>query len=90
MAMKVLKSKLYELEKRQQEARMEEIKGVRKQIDFGSQIRSYVLHPYKMAKDLRTDHETSAVDEVLDGDIDEFIESYLLSDENRGKENVNI
>ena len=90
MAMKVLKSKLYELEKRQQEARMEEIKGVRKQIDFGSQIRSYVLHPYKMAKDLRTDHETSAVDEVLDGDIDEFIESYLLSDDNRGKENVNI
>ena len=89
MAFKVLKSKLYEMEKRQQEERLAEIKGERKKIEFGSQIRSYVLHPYKMVKDLRTDHETSSVDEVLDGEIDEFIEAYLLSDENRGKENTN-
>ncbi len=86
MALKVLKSKLYELQKREQDERLAEIAGDRKRIEFGSQIRSYVLHPYKMIKDLRTDYETSSVDEVLDGGIDGFIEAYLLSDENRAKE----
>lgn len=83
-AMKLLKAKLYELERQAQNERMEEIKGERQKIDFGSQIRSYVMQPYQMVKDLRTGHESSGVDAVLDGDLDPFIESYLLSDENRG------
>lgn len=82
-AMKILKSKLYEVQKLQQDQKMEEVKGQRKKIDFGSQIRSYVLQPYQMVKDLRTDFETSATAAVLDGEIDPLIESYLLSDLNR-------
>lgn len=81
-AMKILKAKLYELEHRKQAEQLSSIEGERKKIDFGSQIRSYVLQPYQMIKDLRTDYETSSVDAVLDGDIDQFIESYLLSAEN--------
>lgn len=77
-AMKMLKSKLLELEIRKQEEKMTEIKGERKKIDFGSQIRSYVMHPYQMVKDARSGHETSQVDAVLDGDIDQFIEAYLM------------
>lgn len=83
-AMKILKAKLYELEQQKQLERMDELKGERKKIDFGSQIRSYVLHPYRMVKDLRTEYETSDADGVLDGDLDPFIESYLLSDFNEG------
>jgi peptide chain release factor 2 len=83
MAMKILKAKLYELEKRQQDEKIKTVQGERKKIDFGSQIRSYVMQPYQLIKDLRTDYETSSVNEVLDGDIDQFIESYLLSDYNR-------
>lgn len=82
-AMKILKSKLYELQKEKQDQKLTEIKGERKKIDFGSQIRSYVLQPYRMIKDVRTNYETSSVDEVLDGAIDKFIEAYLLSDENK-------
>lgn len=82
-AMKVLKAKLYELQRLQQAEKLEDLKGERLQINFGSQIRSYVLHPYKMVKDLRTGYETSNVEAVLDGELDEFIESYLLSDQNR-------
>ncbi len=78
-AMKMLKSKLHELYKNQQSQKMEEIKGVRLESAFGSQIRSYVLQPYQMIKDLRTDCETSDVKGVLDGEIDQFIEAYLLS-----------
>ena len=81
-AMKVLKMKLYELESLAQDEKLQQIQGERKQIDFGSQIRSYVLQPYQLIKDLRTDYETSSVDDVLDGNIDPFIESYLLSGEN--------
>ena len=83
MAMKVLKAKLFELEQRAQEEKLAGIKGERKKIEFGSQIRSYVLHPYRLVKDLRTDYETSATDDVLDGALDGFIEAYLLSDSNR-------
>lgn len=79
MAMKILKAKVYEIEKAKQEELIDDVKGDRKKIDFGSQIRSYVMQPYQMVKDLRTSHETSNVDAVLDGDIDQFIESYLLS-----------
>ena len=83
-AMKILKAKLYELEKQAQNERIQEVKGERKKIDFGSQIRSYVMQPYQLVKDLRTSYETSSVDAVLDGDIDDFIEAYLLSPENQG------
>lgn len=81
--MKVLKAKIYDLEQRKQMEKIDSIKGERKKIEFGSQIRSYVLHPYKMIKDLRTDHETSDTISVLDGDLDPFIEAYLMSAENR-------
>jgi len=81
-AMKVLKAKLYEHERIQRDEKMQQVKGERKKIDFGSQIRSYVMQPYQMVKDLRTGHETSAVDDVLDGSLDGFIESYLLSEFN--------
>lgn len=81
-AMKILKSKLFELEQQAQNSKLKQIQGERKQIDFGSQIRSYVLQPYQLIKDLRTDYETSSVDAVLDGALDPFIESYLLSDQN--------
>lgn len=81
-AMKILKAKLYELERIKQQDQITKIEGERKKIDFGSQIRSYVLQPYQMIKDLRTDYESSDVHGILDGDIDKFIESYLMSDEN--------
>lgn len=77
-AMKILKAKLVERERQIQAEKMAEIKGERKKIEFGSQIRSYVLHPYQMVKDLRTDHETSQAQAVLDGDLDPFIEAYLM------------
>lgn len=82
-AMKMLKSKLYELMIEEQAEKIENLKGERKKIDFGSQIRSYVLHPYQMVKDLRTNHETSNTEAILDGEIDGFIESYLNSDLNK-------
>lgn len=78
-AMKILKAKLYELQRQQQDEKMRAIQGERKSVDFGSQIRSYVLQPYKLVKDLRTDYETSDTDGVLDGEIDPFIEAYLMS-----------
>lgn len=78
-AFKILKAKLYELEQQKQAEQLGEIQGERKKIDYGSQIRSYVLHPYRMVKDLRTGAETSDADAVLDGKIDKFIEAYLLS-----------
>lgn len=78
-AMKLLKAKIYELERAQQEERMDTIKGERKKIEWGSQIRSYVMQPYQMVKDLRTEYESSDVDKILDGSIDKFIEAYLLS-----------
>ena len=76
-AMKMLKAKLYELERRKQEEKAHVAYGDKKKIEWGSQIRSYVLHPYKMVKDHRTDQQTSSADKVLDGDLDQFIEAYL-------------
>jgi len=78
-AMKQLKSKLYELEVRRKSEEAEAISGEKKEIGWGSQIRSYVLHPYRMVKDHRTSFETSNTDAVLDGELDNFIEAYLLS-----------
>ena len=76
-ALKVLKNKLLMKKIEEQEQELNKIKGTQNNIDFGSQIRSYVLHPYSMVKDHRTGTETSNVDKVLDGDIDEFIEANL-------------
>ena len=79
MAMKVLKSRLYELELQRKSEKLDEVNKTKKQIAWGSQIRSYILHPYKMIKDHRTNMEVGNVDKVLDGDIDSFIEAYLIS-----------
>jgi peptide chain release factor 2 len=77
MAMKVLQSRLYELERLKQDERIAAKQGEKKEIGWGSQIRSYVLHPYQMAKDHRTDLEVGNVDAVLDGNLDRFAEAYL-------------
>jgi peptide chain release factor 2 len=84
MAMKILRARLYELEMEKQREKMAELTKGKKDISFGSQIRSYVLHPYNMVKDLRTNCETSNTSAVLDGDIDQFIESYLRAVPYRG------
>lgn len=78
-AMRILKSHLYELELRRREEEKAKIEGAKKKIEWGSQIRNYVLHPYKLVKDLRTGQETSDVGAVLDGGLDDFIKAYLLS-----------
>jgi peptide chain release factor 2 len=78
MAMKILKSRLYELEIVKQKEKMESYHKTKKDIGFGSQIRSYVLHPYRLVKDHRTNVEIGNADAVLDGDIDPFIEAYLM------------
>ncbi len=78
VAMKILRARLYELEKQKQREKLEELYSTKKEIGWGNQIRSYVLHPYKMVKDHRTGFETGNVEAVLDGEIDEFIKSYLL------------
>jgi peptide chain release factor 2 len=77
-AMRMLKSQLYEIELRKKQEAQAEIEGNKKKIEWGSQIRSYVLHPYKLVKDLRTGHETSNTQAVLDGELDDFIKSYLM------------
>lgn len=81
-ALEILKNKLYQLELKKQEKEIESIKGKKMDINFGSQIRSYIMHPYSLVKDHRTDVETSNVDKVLDGDIDLFINSILKGDKN--------
>ncbi len=78
MAMKILKSRLYDLEIEKQKEKMETYHKTKKDIAWGSQIRSYVLHPYRMVKDHRTNVEVGNADAVLDGDIDQFIQAYLL------------
>ena len=78
MAMKILRSRLYELEIEKQKEKMEVYHKTKKDIAWGSQIRSYVLHPYRMVKDHRTGVEVGNADAVLDGDIDQFIQAYLL------------
>jgi peptide chain release factor 2 len=77
-ALQLLKSQLYEIEMRKKNAAIAEIEAGKKKIEWGSQIRNYVFHPYKLVKDLRTSHETSNVQAVMDGDIDEFIKSFLM------------
>lgn len=77
-AMRLLKSMLYEMELQKQREKQAEIEGKKMKIEWGSQIRNYVLHPYKLVKDVRTSHETSDAQGVLDGDIHEFIKAYLM------------
>ncbi len=77
-AMKLLKARLYELEKKKKLEKIEKLEDMKSEIAWGNQIRSYVLHPYKMVKDLRTRMETGDVDRVLDGDLDDFIRASLL------------
>ena len=79
IAMKMLKSKLVEIAEREQKEKIEDIKGVQMEIGWGSQIRSYVFHPYSMVKDHRTNYETGNTGAVMDGDIDGFINAYLTA-----------
>ena len=78
-AMKMLKSKLIEIAEREQKEKIEDLKGVQLEIGWGSQIRSYVFHPYTMVKDHRTNYEIGNINAVMDGDIDGFINAYLVA-----------
>ncbi len=77
-AIQMLKSRLYQVEVEKKNVEKAEIESTKKKIDFGSQIRNYVLHPYKLVKDTRTNHERSDVQNVLDGEINDFIKAYLM------------
>lgn len=77
-AMRILRSHLYEIELRKRMEKKAEIEGQKKKIEWGSQIRNYVLHPYKLVKDLRTNFETGNTQAVLDGDLNDFIKAYLM------------
>lgn len=79
MALKILKARLYEKERKEKEEKLRELHNSKKEIAWGSQIRSYILHPYKMVKDHRTNKVIYQVDRVLDGEIDEFMKAYLLN-----------
>jgi len=83
-AMRILRARLFERAKREKEEEMEKIQGQKKEIAWGSQIRSYVLQPYRLVKDHRTGHESGNVDAVLDGDLDDFIQTYLLGRRDEG------
>jgi peptide chain release factor 2 len=83
-ALKMLKSQLYQKRKEEEEARLSAIESTKKRIEWGSQIRSYVFHPYNMVKDHRTDFETSNVQAVMDGSLDDFIKAYLMEFSSKG------
>lgn len=85
-AMKILRSRLYDLALQERKAKQDAVNATKKEIGWGSQIRSYVLHPYKLVKDHRTEFEVFTPDDVLDGDLDSFIDSYLRWSVMRGKE----
>jgi peptide chain release factor 2 len=78
-ALRILKSHLYDLELKKRQEKQAELEGQKKKIEWGSQIRSYVLHPYKMVKDLRTNYETSDIQGVLDGDLNAFMKEFLMN-----------
>jgi peptide chain release factor 2 len=82
-AMQMLKSQLYEIELQKQREKRESIEAGKMKIDFGSQIRNYVMHPYKLVKDVRTQEETANVDAVMNGDIDNFIKAFLMASSDR-------
>ncbi len=79
VALKVLRARLYDFELQKQRAKLDAVEAAKKEIGFGSQIRSYVLHPYRMVKDLRTRHQVGDVDRVLDGDLDDFMNATLVA-----------
>ncbi len=79
-ALRILRSRLYDLELKKRQEKQAEIEGTKKKIEWGSQIRSYVLHPYKMVKDLRTGYSTADTQGVLDGDLNEFMKRYLMQE----------
>jgi peptide chain release factor 2 len=79
VGMKILRARLYELEMQKRREKLDAVEASKKEIGFGSQIRSYVLHPYRMVKDLRTRHEVGDVDRVLDGDLDDLIKATLIA-----------
>ncbi len=81
-AMQMLKSQLYEIELQKQRSKRDDIEASKKNIEFGSQIRNYVMHPYKLVKDVRTGCETAQVDDVMNGEIDAFIKAYLMMNSN--------
>ncbi len=86
-AMQLLKSQLYEIELKKKQALRDEIEAKKMKIEWGSQIRNYVLHPYKLVKDVRTAHETSDTEGVLNGEIDEFLKAYLMMMGQKEEEN---
>ena len=86
VAMHILKSRLYDLEMEKRRAENAQLEETKRDISFGSQIRNYVLHPYRLAKDVRTKYETADVDAVLDGDLDEFIKQYLVLKSKAGQQ----
>lgn len=88
MALKMLKARLYEMEEAKRAAEQARYEAAKGQIAWGNQIRSYVLQPYQLVKDLRTEHETSDVKAVLDGDLDPFIEAFLLKNADRAPKNA--
>lgn len=83
-ALRILRSRLYDLELKKRQEKQAEIEGTKKKIEWGSQIRSYVLHPYKMVKDLRTGYSTADTQGVLDGDLNEFMKCYLMQEGSGG------
>jgi peptide chain release factor 2 len=89
-AMKILRARLYEVEREKQEERMAQIGPEKRDAKFGSQIRSYVLHPYRLVKDLRTGIEVGNADSVLDGDIDRFIHAYLMQASGAAAESARV
>ena len=82
----MLKSQLFELELKKQQAQRDEIEASKMKIEWGSQIRNYVMHPYKLVKDVRTAEETGNVDAVMDGNIDNFLKAFLMMMGQRNEE----
>ena len=82
-AMLLLKSQLYQIELDKKNSERQQIESAKKKIEWGSQIRNYVMHPYKLIKDLRSEVETSEIENVMNGDIDRFLKSYLMSSKNK-------
>ena len=83
--MQLLRSQLYELEMRERQKEIDAIEGSKMNIEWGSQIRNYVFHPYKLIKDVRTGHESTNIGNVMDGDLMPFIKSYLMEYGKSGK-----